>query len=89
MITRVLAIAPALAGVLALGDGSVGRMLVFTQVVLCAQLPFAIWPLVRFTADRELMGRHVNPRWLTLAGWALFAGITLANGWLILVGGIG
>jgi manganese transport protein len=58
-------------------------------VVLSAQLPFAIWPLIRFTADRKLMGDHVNPRWLTLAGWTLFAGITAANLWLVLAGGLG
>jgi manganese transport protein len=89
VITRVLAIAPALLGVLLLGEGSVGRMLVFTQVVLSAQLPFAIWPLVRFTADRRVMGVHVSPRWLTATGWLLFAGITLANAWLIFNGGLG
>jgi manganese transport protein len=83
VITRVLAIVPALAGVLMLGEHSVGRMLVLTQVVLSAQLPFAIYPLVRFTDSRRLMGRFANPLWLSLAAWALFAIITLANIWLV------
>jgi manganese transport protein len=86
VITRVLAIVPALAGVLMLGDHAVGKMLVFTQVVLSAQLPFAIYPLVRFTDSRRLMGVYANPRWLSLGGWALFAGITVANVWLIAQG---
>jgi manganese transport protein len=84
VITRVLAIVPALAGVLTLGEHSVGRMLVLTQVVLSAQLPFAIYPLVRFTDSRRLMGGFANPRWLSLTAWALFAVITLANVWLVI-----
>lgn len=83
VITRVLAIVPALAGVLMLGEHSVGRMLVLTQVVLSAQLPFAIYPLVRFTDSRRLMGAFANPRWLSLGAWTLFAVITLANVWLV------
>ncbi|MGC1302064.1 MAG: Nramp family divalent metal transporter [Caulobacteraceae bacterium] len=82
-ITRALAIVPALAGVLMLGEHSVGRMLVFTQVVLSVQLPFAIFPLVRFTGSRRLMGQYANPAWLGAAAWALFVAITAANLWLV------
>lgn len=78
-ITRALAILPALAGVLWLGDDSVGRLLVLTQVALSLQLPFAIWPMLRFTGDRAFMGEHVDGRLARTIGWALFAGITLAN----------
>jgi manganese transport protein len=85
-ITRVLAIAPALAGVLALGEHAVGRMLVLTQVVLSLQLPFAIYPLLRFTGQRRLMGGFVNPPWLSTAGWGLFSLITAANLWLLFQG---
>jgi len=53
LITRALALGPALIGVLWLGEGSVGRLLVLSQVVLTVQLPFAIWPLIRFTSDRR------------------------------------
>jgi manganese transport protein len=83
LITRALALGPALAGVLWLGDGSVGRLLVLSQVVLTVQLPFAIWPLIRFTGDRKLMGPFVNgPVQKTLA-WIVFATIAGANVWLI------
>ena len=85
-ITRVLAIAPALTGVLVLGEHAVGRMLVLTQVVLSFQLPFAIYPLLRFTGQRRLMGRFVNPPWLSTAGWGLFGLITAANLWLLFPG---
>ncbi len=83
LITRALALIPALWGVLALGDHAVGRLLVLTQVVLSAQLPFAIWPLLRFTGDAGLMGVFKNPAWLSLLGWALLAFIAAANAWLI------
>ncbi len=82
-ITRGLAIVPALAGVLWLGEHAVGRMLVFTQVVLSAQLPFAIYPLIRFTDHSGLMGRFVNPRWLSVVAWGLFGVIAAANLWLL------
>ena len=83
VITRALALLPALGGVLWLGDAGVGKLLVASQVVLSMQLPFAIWPLLRFTGDRRLMGRFVNGPWLKLGGWAIFGLITAANLWLI------
>lgn len=83
LITRGLALVPALAGVLLLGDGAVGRLLVLTQVVLSAGLPFAMAPLLLLTADRKLMGRFASPIWLQAIGWLLFAGISGANVWLV------
>ena len=84
LITRGLALLPALAGVLWLGDAGVGRVLVASQVVLSLQLPFAIWPLLRFTGDRELMGRFANGLWLKAGGWSIFVLIVSANVWLML-----
>jgi manganese transport protein len=84
LITRGLALLPALGGVLWLGDAGIGRLLVASQVVLSLQLPFAIWPLLRLTSDRQLMGRFANGFWLTTAGWTIFALIVIANAWLIL-----
>ncbi|SKA05748.1 manganese transport protein [Enhydrobacter aerosaccus] len=83
LITRGLALVPALAGILILGDDAVGQLLVVSQVVLSAQLPFAIFPLLRFTADRGIMGRFASPLWLTLGGWIVFGVITAANIWLV------
>ncbi len=82
-ITRALALAPAMAGVLWLGDGSVGRLLVLTQVALSLQLPFALWPMLRATGDRGLMGELVDGWRARVVGWGLFAAITGANLWLI------
>lgn len=71
MITRVLAIAPALFGILIFGEQSIGSMLVLSQVVLSLQLPFAVIPLIMFTGNTAIMGRFANPRWLQKAcfGW--------------------
>ena len=84
VITRGLALIPALGGVLWLGEHSVGRLLVLTQVVLSVQLPFAIFPLMRFTGDRKIMGPFANPLLLKLVGWFLFTVISAANVWLVL-----
>ena len=83
LITRGLALVPALAGVLWLGDKGVGTLLVASQVVLSLQLPFAIWPLVRLTSDRAVMGPFANGPWLKTSAWGLFAAISAANLWLI------
>ena len=83
LITRGLALIPALAGVLWFGDHAVGKLLVLTQVVLSAQLPFAIFPLVRFTGDGSLMGDFASPLWLRSLAWLLFAVIAAANVWLV------
>jgi len=82
LITRGLALVPALAGVLWLGDGAVGKLLVFSQVVLGFQLPFAIWPLARFTRSRALMGGFANGRLMQATTWLLFGVVTAANVWL-------
>ncbi|WP_242146001.1 Nramp family divalent metal transporter [Sphingomonas sp. BAUL-RG-20F-R05-02] len=83
VITRGLALLPALVGVLWLGDHAVGKLLVLTQVVLSLQLPFAIYPLIRFTSSRRIMGVHANGLVVRIASWCVFAGIVTANVWLI------
>jgi manganese transport protein len=79
LITRGLALMPALAGVLWLGDSSLGRMLVWSQVVLSLQLPLAMWPLIRLASSAPVMGEQR----IGLAGqgiaWLIFALITGAN----------
>ncbi len=83
LITRGLALIPAFVGVWLLGDGAVGQLLVLSQVVLSLQLPFALYPLIRMTNDRQLMGVFVN-RWPTrVLAWGLFVVISGANAWLI------
>ncbi|MGH8446931.1 MAG: Nramp family divalent metal transporter [Solimonas sp.] len=83
VITRVLALVPAFIGVLILGERSVGTLLVLSQVVLSLQLPFALFPLVRFTSRRDIMGSFANGPLTKLAGWGLFGAISAANLWLL------
>jgi manganese transport protein len=82
-ITRVLALVPALIGVYAMGNGAVGKLLVASQVVLSLQLPFALYPLIRMTSDRALMGPFVNAMHTKLLAWLLFVVISAANVWLV------
>lgn len=74
LVTRSAAILPAILVILIMGEAELGKLLILSQVVLSLQLPFAVIPLVMFTADREKMGGLVSPRWLTIAA-ALVAGI--------------
>jgi manganese transport protein len=66
LITRLLAIVPAVAVILIYGTQGTGRLLILSQVVLSFQLPFAIVPLVMFTASKAKMGALVAPLWLTV-----------------------
>jgi manganese transport protein len=83
LVTRALAIVPALAVLVTAGEGSASRLLVGSQVVLSLQLPFAILPLLRLTADRRRMGGQVSPRWLTWLGATGAALVLAANGALL------
>jgi manganese transport protein len=79
LVTRGLAIIPAAVMVLAFGSGGMTKLLIFSQIVLSLQLPFAMIPLAQFTGDRRLMGVHVNPRWLKIAAYAVCILITGLN----------
>jgi manganese transport protein len=83
LITRGLALVPAFIGVAILGDSSIGKLIVASQVVLSLQLPFAIWPLIRFTSNPQVMGRFGIGRITKLLSWLVFAVIVAANTWLL------
>ena len=61
------------------GTGETGKLLILSQVVLSLQLPFAVVPLVQFTASREKMGDLVAPRWLIALAIAIAAVIIVLN----------
>lgn len=65
LVTRAVAIIPAAAVTIIYGESETARLLILSQVILSFQLPFAVVPLVLFTADRHKMGALVAPRWLT------------------------
>jgi manganese transport protein len=83
LITRALAITPAIIVVLLYGQGGTAKLIILSQVVLSMQLSFAVFPLVRFTSDRAKMGEFVNARWLTWMAWAVAYFIAALNVWLL------
>jgi manganese transport protein len=66
LMTRGLAIVPAAIVTIWYGEAGTAKLLIFSQVVLGLALPFAIVPLIMFTADRRKMGALVAPRWMTM-----------------------
>src|SRR5947199_4962044 len=76
LVTRSIAIIPAAAVTIWFGEAGTAKLLILSQVILGLALPFAIVPLVMFTADRAKMGELVAPRWLTWAS-ALIAAILI------------
>ena len=79
LVTRGLAIVPAVFVVAAAGDGGATRLLILSQVVLSLQLPFAVVPLVRFTGDPRVMGAFASPAWLRGLAWGIAAVIVGLN----------
>jgi manganese transport protein len=77
LITRGIAIVPAAIVTIWYGESGTAKLLILSQVVLSLQLPFAIVPLVMFTADRRKMGELIAPRWVT-AFAALIAVVIIA-----------
>ncbi|MEN6457540.1 MAG: Nramp family divalent metal transporter [Thermoguttaceae bacterium] len=97
LITRTLAILPAIIIVGVRGDGSVNDLLVLSQVVLALQLPFAMFPLLHFTSSRKRMGSWRNGWLLLVVGWGSALLITamdlyglpasILEAWHVILGG--
>ncbi|HEX4138841.1 MAG TPA: Nramp family divalent metal transporter [Candidatus Methylacidiphilales bacterium] len=79
IITRGLAIIPAVGVIGFFGESHTTDLIVWSQVVLSLQLGFAIWPLLRFTNSREKMGEFANPPWLKILGWLTVAIVIVLN----------
>ncbi len=84
LITRLIAIIPAVIVTAMYGERGVGALLILSQVVLSLQLSFAVIPLVMFTSDRRKMGEFVNGRVLTMSSWAVALVIAGLNIWLLI-----
>jgi len=84
LITRMVAIVPAVLVTFYYGESGTARLLILSQVILSMQLSFAVFPLVMFTSDKAKMGEFVNPRWLKGLAWTTAAIIAVLNGWLLL-----
>lgn len=83
LLTRMIAIVPAAIVAILYGESGTAKLLVFSQVVLSLQLSFAVFPLVRFTSDREKMGEFVNSGLLKLAAYVIATIIAALNVWLL------
>jgi manganese transport protein len=83
LVTRLIAIVPAVVVTLLAGEKATGRLLILSQVVLSLQLPFAVVPLVMFTASRSKMGAFVAPRWLSVLAVATAVFIIALNAKLV------
>lgn len=79
MLTRLVAIVPAVFVTAWYGESGTAQLLTFSQVILSLQLPFAIVPLIQFTSDRKLMAELVAPRWLTVTAYLIAALIISLN----------
>jgi manganese transport protein len=97
MISRLLAVVPAIWIISIRGNGSVTDLVNLSQVILCLILPFAMFPLLHFTSSRKLMGRWANGWFLMVLGWGSVILITvmdlyslpesLKDAWRIIAGG--
>ncbi len=79
LLTRLLAILPALIVIYLYGDAEVDAMLILSQVILSLQLGFAVIPLIHFVSDREKMGIHRIGPYTRLAAWIVAATLVYLN----------
>jgi manganese transport protein len=84
LITRLIAIGPAVIVAALYGENGVGKLLILSQVVLSLQLSFAIIPLVQFTSEKAKMGRFVNAPWLKALAWTITLIICTLNAYLLI-----
>ena len=83
LVTRLVAIVPAMYVTLHYGASGMAQLLVLSQVILSLQLPFAVIPLIQFTSDRAKMGELASPQWLTTLAWGMSVLIVLLNAKLV------
>ncbi len=83
LITRAIAIIPAVLVIGISGEGKVTSLLILSQVVLSFQLPFAVIPLIQFTGNRAKMGEFANSRLTSAIAWIVAATILFFNAELL------
>jgi manganese transport protein len=84
LITRLIAIVPAVIVTAMYGEHGAGSLLILSQVILSLQLSFAVVPLVYFTSQRKKMGEFVNSPLLVGAAWTVAVAIMGLNAWLLI-----
>jgi manganese transport protein len=83
MITRAIAIVPAVTVAIVYGESGTAKLLVLSQVILSLQLSFAVFPLVMFTSDRRKMGEFANAWWMKGLAYTVAVVIAVLNAWLL------
>ena len=84
LITRLIALVPAVVVIWLAGEGATQRLIVLSQVVLSLQLSFAVIPLIHFTSNRRNMREFATPWWGQILAWIVAAIIVVLNGKLVL-----
>ncbi|MED4228414.1 Nramp family divalent metal transporter [Neobacillus cucumis] len=83
LITRLIAIVPAVVVTVLYGESGTAQLLILSQVILSLQLSFAVVPLIKFTSDKKKMGEFVNPLWLKILAWFVAFVIISLNVYLL------
>lgn len=83
LITRLIAIVPAVIVTGLYGESGTTQLLILSQVILSLQLSFAVVPLIKFTSDKKKMGEFVNPLWLKSLAWFVAFVIISLNVYLL------
>ncbi len=83
LITRLIAIIPAVIVIVIYGEQGTGPLLILSQVILSLQLPFAVFPLVMFTSEKAKMGPFASPAWVKTLAWFVAIVIAGLNVWLL------
>ncbi|TDF98759.1 Nramp family divalent metal transporter [Paenibacillus piri] len=83
LITRLIAIIPAVIVIAIYGEKGSGDLLILSQVILSLQLSFAVIPLVMFTSDKKKMGPFVAPKWMGVSAWVVAVIIAVLNAYLL------
>lgn len=84
LVTRGLAIVPVVIVTAIYGDGGTAQLLIFSQVILSMQLPFAVIPLLQFVSDPKKMGKFVLSTWMKVLAWSVAGLILVLNGKLLI-----
>jgi manganese transport protein len=83
LVTRLIAIIPAIIVTVLYGERGTGQLLILSQVVLSLQLSFAVFPLVMFTSDPHKMGTFASPLWVKMLAWPVAVIIAALNVYLL------
>lgn len=78
-IGRIITIVPALLGILLFGESCLSGMMIFSQIILSLQLPFAVFPLIQFTSTKKIMGAFANSKLVTICAYAIALTIVIVN----------